>query len=248
MRRNLEDEVAQIVLNGGTKRVTELALEIGVSGVTIRKVLSVLEMKGVIRRSHGEARAFDSDEIPFRMGARFQEKSAIARAAVKFVEPGDTILLEAGSTVSILAELLNDSPGLTVITPNLYVARMFRRTRVRVIVIGGLYQDASESFVGSIAKNALAELAFSKAFLGVTGYTRSTGFTLNDAHRSEVTSTILSRGSKNYILADSSKFGVTQLAPICTNLSLIQTVITDEGIPEVDRLYLEESGVTVVRV
>jgi DeoR/GlpR family transcriptional regulator of sugar metabolism len=248
MKRNLEAEVSQLVLTGGPKKVTDLALEVGVSGVTIRKVLSSLEGKGVLRRFHGEARAFDSDEIPFRMGDRFQQKTAIAKAAAALVEAGDTILLEAGSTVSILAELLKDMHNLTVITPNLYVARLFRRTKVSVIVLGGLYQEASESFVGSIAKNALAELAFSKAFLGVTGFTRLTGFTLNDALRAEVTQTILARGAKNFILADSSKFGVTHLAPICPGPGLIQTVITDGGLPDEDGAFLEASGITVLKV
>jgi len=228
-------------------KVTDLSVEVGVSGVTVRKVLSSLEKKGVLRRFHGEARVFDGDDIPFRMGARFQEKVLIARTAAAFIEPGDTILLEAGSTISILAELLKEYSSLTVITSNLYIARMFRGTKVQVIVLGGYYQSASESLVGPIAKNALAELAFSKAFLGVTGFTRSTGFTLNDSHRAEVTQTILSRGASCFILADSSKFGSSHLAPICTDLSLIKTVITDKGIPEADQRYLESSGITVVK-
>jgi len=248
MKRDLEAEVAQIVLNQGSKKVTELSVEVGVSGATIRKVLSALEDKGVLRRFHGEARALESDEIPFRIGARFKEKVLIAKAAMTFIEPGDTILLEAGSTISILAELLKESSSLTVITSNLFIARMFRGTKVQVIVLGGYYQSASESFVGSIAKSALAGLAYSKAFLGVTGFTRSSGFTLNDSLRAEVTQTILSRGSDCFVLADSSKFGSSHLAPICADLSLIKTVITDEGIPEDDRLYLESSGITVVRV
>ncbi len=248
MKRDLEAEVSQIVLKQGPQKVTSLALAVGVSGVTIRKILSSLEKKGVLRRFHGEARAFDGDDIPFRMGARFEEKTRIARAAASFIEAGDTVFLEAGSTVAILAELIKDERNLTVITPNLFIARLFRGSSVRVIVLGGLYQESSESFVGSIAKLALAELAFSKCFLGVTGFTRCTGFTLNDSHRAEITQAVLAKGAKNFVLADSSKFGASHLAPIGAELSLIHTVITDNGIPEDDRRYLEQAGVSVLVV
>jgi len=246
MKRNLEAQVSQIVLKQGSRKVTDLALEIGVSEVTIRKTLSLLEKKGVVRRFHGEARPFDGDEIPFRMGAWFEEKTRIARLAASLVQPGDTILLEAGSTVAILAELLKESRELSVITPNLFIARLFRGSRVRVIVLGGLYQEQSESLVGPTVKTMLADMTFSKAFIGVTGYTRETGFTLNDSHRAETTQAILSRGAKNYVLTDSSKFGASHLAPICQDLSLIHTVITDKGISDDDKAYLESCGVTVL--
>ena len=63
MKRNLEAEVSQIVLRGSPKKVSDLAEEVGVSVVTVRKVLSILETKGVLRRFHGEARAFNSAVI-----------------------------------------------------------------------------------------------------------------------------------------------------------------------------------------
>jgi len=248
MKRDLEALVSNLVLKQGPKRVTDLALELEVSEVTIRKVLSLLEKRGVVRRFHGEARPFDGDDIPFRMGARFEDKTRIARRAAAFIEPGDTLLLEAGSTVSILAELIKDEHNLTVITPNLYIARIFRGSVVRVIVLGGLYQEASESFVGSVTKNALAELTFSKCFVGVTGFTPSTGFTLNDSHRAEISQTILAKGARSFVLTDSSKFGASHLAPVCTGASRIDTVITDFGIPPADESFLASEGITVIKV
>ncbi len=248
MKRDLESQVADLVLRGGPKKVLDLAAELGVSGVTIRKTLSALEKKMLVRRFHGEARAFEGDEIPFRMGSRFEDKSRIARAAATFIEPGDTILLEAGSTVSILAERIKDLRNLTVITSNLFIARLFRASGTRVIVLGGFYQESSESFVGSVTKNALAELTFSKCFLGVTGFTQTTGFTLNDSLRAEITQAILSKGAASYILTDSSKFGAAHLAPICGENTSIHTVITDTGIPEPDFRFLQESGIIVLKV
>ena len=247
MKRNLEQRISEIVQKDGPQRVTDLARDLGVSGVTIRKTLSTLETKGVVKRFHGEARAFQGDDIPFRMGSCFSEKTRIAQAAAGYVSPGDTILLEAGSTVSVLAEKIKGLRGLTVITPNLFVARLFRGTGVRVIVLGGFYQEASESVVGPVTKAALKDLSFSKCFLGVTGFTRSSGFTLNDSLRAEVTQAILAKGAASFVLADSSKFGALHLAPISTDLSNVHTLITDAGIPEDDQRYLEASGMIVIK-
>ncbi len=161
------------------------------------------------------------------MGFRFAEKTRIARLAASLVEPGDTLLLEAGSTVSMLAEQIRDQRSLTVITPNLLCGPAVPRARRPGDRLGGLYQEASESFVGPVAKNALAELTFSKCFLGVTGFTQEFGFTLNDSLRAEVTQEILSKGATSYVLTDSSKFGASHVAPIAGDLSQIHTVITD---------------------
>ena len=246
MKRDLESAISEAVLRHGSRKVADLAQDVGVSEVTVRKVLDVLEKRGVIRRFHGEARAYDGDDIPFRMGMRYAEKKRIAGLAAACVEPGETILLEAGSTVAILAELLKDQRGLTVITPNLFIARMFRGGKTRVIVLGGMYQEESESLVGPLARKAVTELSFSKAFIGVTGYTPRTGFTLNDHHRAEITAAILERGAANYVLTDSSKFGASHAAPIAAAPGLIGTVITDQGIPTDARSALEGAGVRIL--
>lgn len=230
MKRDLEALISQSVLKHGSRKVAELAEETGVSEVTVRKTLDILEKRGVIRRFHGEARAYDGDAIPFRMGIRYAEKCHIARLAAALVVPGDTILLESGSTVAILAELLKGERDLTVITTNLFIARLFRGSKVRVVVLGGMYQDESESLVGPLARKAIAEIAFTKAFVGVTGYAESTGFTLNDYPRAEITQAILDRGARNYILTDSSKFGAIHIAPISAGGGRVSAVVTDPGI------------------
>jgi DeoR/GlpR family transcriptional regulator of sugar metabolism len=248
MKRNLEALVSHSVLKGGTKRVGELADEFGVSEVTIRKTLSALERRGVIRRYHGEARAFDGDDIPFRMEVRYDDKVRIARKAAEFVERGDTILVEAGSTVAILVDMIKAVKDLSVITTNLFIARLFRGTKVRVVVLGGLYQEESESFVGPLVRQALDNTSFSKAFLGVSGFDASTGFTSNDFHRAEIHQAIMAKGATNFILTDSGKFGAQHAARITNDPSLVHWVITDTHIPAPAEQLLLSHGTQVVKV
>lgn len=248
MKRDLESLVSTLVLKSGSRKVADLAKELDVSEVTIRKTLSALEKRGVVQRFHGEARAYDGDDIPFRMGSRYDDKLRIARRAAEFVERGDTILLEAGSTVAILAGMLKELRDLTVITTNLFIARLFRGTKVTVVVLGGVYQGESESLIGPQVRAALDATAFSKAFLGVTGFTQVTGFTLNDYHRAEITQAILAKGATSFVLTDSGKFGILHAAKIASGGVPPQWIITDPGIPPADEAFLETAGSRILKV
>jgi DeoR/GlpR family transcriptional regulator of sugar metabolism len=244
--RNLAAAVSEAVLKAGSRRVADLAPEFGVSEVTIRKILDGLERTGVIRRYHGEARAYDGDAIPFRMGLHYAQKQNAAELAAGLVKHGEAILLEAGSAVACLAERLKSRRGLTIVTPNLFIARIFRGGPVRVVVTGGEYQEESESLVGPLAEAAVRGIGFSKAFLGASGYTTAGGFALNDSSRARLSSVILERGAENYVLTDSSKFGVAHIAPYCSNLSLLTGIVTDPGIPSAFRAEFEAAGLTLL--
>ena len=246
MKRDLAAAVSERVLRTGTARVADIAVDLGVSEVSVRKALDTLEGRGVVKRFHGEARAYDGDAIPFRMGLRYAQKRAIAEEASRLVERGDSILIEAGSAVAMLAERLRDLRDLTVVTTNVFIARIFKGSRARVVLTGGSYQAESESLVGSLAIRGLAEVGFSKAFVGVSGFSPGAGFTLNDPARAEVTRAIFARGADNYILTDSSKFGSSHAAVVCADLSRIRAVVTDPGIPEAHRALIEAAGAHVI--
>lgn len=114
------------------------------------------------------------------------------------------------------------------------------------VVLGGMYQEESESLVGPMTRKALGDIGYSKAFLGATGFTPEIGFTLNDFSRAEISQEILSHGRENFILTDSLKFGERHIAPIGTGSGRVHTVITDSGISDDYRHFLENEGIVVV--
>jgi len=242
----LAESISASVMKAGSRRVTDLALEFEVSEVTVRRVLNGLERRGVIRRYHGEARPYDGDAIPFRMGLRYAEKLTIAELAAGLVNEGDSICVEAGSAAACLAERLKSFRSLTVLTPNLFIARIFRGTKVRVVLTGGSYQDESESLVGPLAVEGVRKVGFSLAFVGASGYHTATGFALNDFARAEVTKAIVSAGAATWIITDSSKFGVARAAPFCADLSLLAGVATDPDVSPRFRKELESAGLRVL--
>jgi len=248
--QDITNAVLEAIFKSGSSRVADLAVNLGVSEVSVRKSLNKLESQGLVRRYHGEARLYDGDDIPFRMHLHYGEKQAIARRAAELVDPGDTILLEAGSAIAMFAQRIRDTKGLTIITTNLFIARMFRGTKTQVVVLGGLYQEESESLVGPAVCDAVRQIGFSKAFIGVSGFTLASGFMLNDVARSDVTKAILERaaecGARTWVLTDSSKFGVSHAAVVCPDISLVSGIVTDPGITEEYRSHFVKAGVQIL--
>ncbi len=213
----------------GQATVRELADVAGVSKVTVRQDLTALERDGFLRRTHGGATLPDPENILQRMGIRYEQKLVIAKKAAELVRDGETILLESGSANAVLARELAGRQVQLIVT-NVYIAQQIRPgDRAKAVIVGGVYQPDSGSVVGSMAQQNIRSTFFTKAFLGMDGFTPETGFTNRDMERAAVASLIVQRCKECHILADSSKFGHTGMAHIC-NLDDLAGVITNSDI------------------
>lgn len=221
--------------------VKELSDLTGVSVVTIRQDLTVLERQGFLRRVHGGATLLETESIARRLSIRYEQKLAIARKAASLVADGETVLLESGSANALLARELAPRK-VQIVVANLFVARQIKPgDAARVAVLGGMYQPDSEAVVGPLAKLGIRETYFSKAFLGVDGFTPEAGFTNRDMMRAEISAEIVGRGVPSYVVGDSAKFGRTGLARICGPGELAG-VITDAGLDPVFAEAIRASG------
>ena len=234
-------------LSGNTMTsVRDLSRTLRVSAVTIRQDLTLLEDEGFLKRVHGGAVLESADDISKRMVVNYDRKQRIARTAAGFVQEGESILIEAGSTNAILVKELGKREDVTIITSNVFIARQLKKNEhASIILLGGLYQHESESLVGKLTKLCLDNVNFTKAFIGVDGYSREAGFTSTDMMRAEISAYIVRKSAEVFVVTDSSKFGKVHL----TNLfypSDIRYVITDDGIPRDDKAHLEENGVKVI--
>ncbi len=217
--------------------VNELASRLKVSSVTIRQDLNFLETEGLVKRIHGGAVLEDADDLSNRLGFNYDKKLRIARKAATIVKEGETILIESGSANVLLARELIKRRNVTLVTTNVFIARQFRKNeRTNIILLGGIYQQASESLVGKITKVCLDQINFDKAFIGIDGYTTETGFTLRDLFRAEISSYIIKKSCDVIIVSDSSKFGKAELTNICYP-SDIKHIATDS---DLDKQYIDE--------
>jgi len=239
-----QQSILQMVIDKGRMSVADLALMTGVSEVTIRQDLNLLEKQSYLRRTHGFAVPLDSEDVETRMMNNFSLKRELAAYAAGLVSPGETVFIENGSSNALLARALSEQPGITIITVSSYIAHLLKETPGEVILLGGIYQKKSESMVGPLTRQYIQQVHFSKAFIGVDGWQSDTGFTGRDMMRADVVSAVLDKGCEAIVLSDSSKFGAVHPYPLGLT-SKFNRVITDDGLAVEQQQQLERSGLTV---
>ena len=224
--------------------VSALTRRFQTSGVTIRQDLDYLQSQGLLRRVHGGAVLDSQEDIAHRLGINYESKLKIAELAATFIDPGDTILIEAGSANAILARRLAHRDDIRIITTNLFIARSLRDSPVEVLVIGGIYQHKSDCMVGSLARRNIEELHFVKAFIGTDGFDLQVGFTCQDMLRAEIAQTVVTRATESFVVTDSTKCGKVALSRIC-RVADVTHVITDDGIPDEYRTAVDRANATL---
>ncbi|MBD1390456.1 DeoR/GlpR transcriptional regulator [Neiella sp. HB171785] len=240
-----QSEILQLVNDRKRIQVTELVAAMGVSGVTIRQDLNLLEQQGYLKRVHGAAVALQIDDVDARLEVRFDIKQALANKAAELVASNETVLIEGGSANALLARTLAERGDVTIITPSAYIAHLLRHSDANIILLGGVYQHQGESLVGPLTKLCIDHIHFSTAFLGIDGFHRDTGFTSRDMMRADVAASIVAKQRRNIVLTDSSKFGQIYSSSI-SQVADIDTVLTDSAVSESDVEFLRQAGVEVI--
>ncbi|RRK11465.1 DeoR/GlpR transcriptional regulator [Lactiplantibacillus garii] len=226
------EQLLQLVNQHKKIEVNRLADLLQVSKVTIRKDLTQLENRGLLRRQHGFAIINNPNNLKFRLAQNYDTKRQIAHAAAQLVADNETIMIESGSTCALLAEELAQSKkNVTIITISFFIANYVRDYHnVKVNVLGGEYQSEAQVAVGPITKAVLTNFHTSKLFVGVDGFDGTYGFYGNDIMRADTCQAMAANADQTYILTDSSKFStrstVRQLA-----LDQVYEVITDDQLP-----------------
>jgi len=240
-----QKSILELLTKSQELSVNELVAKFGVSHVTIRGDLDYLEKENLLKRVHGGARLQSEDDIAQRISINYPKKNAIAIKAALFVEPGDSIFIDAGSVNALFARELAQLSNIQVITSNIFIARQLKKSGVNVMILGGVFQHDSESVVGSLAKMGLLQINFSKAFIGVDGITKSHGFASNDMMRAEIAREAILRAKQRFILSDSTKIGKIAACTVCM-IDEADYLITDDGIGDKQRKKFEAMGLKIV--
>lgn len=231
-------------------RVGELAEVLDVSEGTIRNDLTAMEEEQQLVRVRGGARIKEDGQplsTSFAKRARVNAtvKRRIARWAANMVEDGDSILLDASSTVYHMAPFLQQVNNLTIITNGLEVARtLATNSNHTVILVGGILRPDGSSLIGTPGKKLLHELHARLAFLSCAGFTIEAGLTEVDIREVELKTSMVQASREVVALVDSSKFGKASLSTFAP-LSQVTHLITDSGVREEDVDELREYGLSL---
>lgn len=222
-------------------RVSDLAQQLGVSLMTVRRDIDLLEEAGRVERIHGGAK-LPGDASTHEPGFELKstqltaEKRAIALEAASLVQEGMAVGLSAGTTTWALARELAAGPRITVVTNSVRIADLFQvdvsagsnRTRSTVILIGG-ERTPSDALVGPIATAALRQLHLDVLFLGVHGMDAEAGFTTPNLLEAETNRAFMESARKVVVLADHTKWGTLGISTIA-KLEEADEVISDSGL------------------
>lgn len=246
------EEIIKLVEEKRTVKVQDLIERFGVSNETIRRDLEALESEGRLHRIYGGAAAkamyglepdYASREIN-----KFAEKIRIGEKAVEYIEDGDTLVIDLGTTTLQFAKALKGKRKVTVLTNSLAAGmELSADPDIRVILLGGNLRAGDLATSGFLAEDALARFNADKLILGIGGLTVEGGVTDYNVDESNLRRHMVETCREVIGLTDSSKIGTTAMNQICS-AERLSVLITDEGIDDKTRAKLAGKGVEIVCV
>lgn len=226
-------QISALVRERGSVQVAPLATRFGVSMQTIRKDLHYLEKRGVAERSYGGAISADAVNVvaepplETKRASNIDEKARIGALAASMVQPGDSIVLDSGTTTLQIAHHLPDDEEITVLTNDLDIlCALARKERIRVVMLGGTLRRRNRAFYGAQTENALEDLHVDKLFLGVDGFDLERGITTHFEPEAMLNRKMVKAAGQVIAVTDKSKFGRVCLHRIL-NVAEIDDLITD---------------------
>lgn len=231
----------------GVASTDRLARALGVSLETVRRDLVALDRRGTVRRVRGGAAlpaalAGEEESYAARQHAATAAKAAIGARAARLVSPGQTVILDVGTTALEVARALPGTFRGTVATCSLRVAaELASRPDLEVLICGGRVRGGDLAVSNATAVAFFDDLRADIAFLGSGGIDARAGLT--DFHLDEVATrrAIIDHSARSFALADSSKLGRVAPHRVCA-LGRLAGVITDGPVPAEVAAALDGAG------
>ncbi len=228
--------------------LAELSELVDASESTARRDLQTLEGKGMLQRTHGGARMVNphSDEFMFSKRDTFQadEKDAIGRACAELIAPGQTVILDAGTTIFHVATHLSAKKP-HIVTNSLPIANLFAASHeLEVVVSGGVMYPRLGVLVGPIAVETFSRIHADVAILSAGGITED-GISNSHGLLIEIQKEMLNNAQKIIFCLDHTKFGRKSFSQLC-DLGVIDIVVTDSQTPEPMLEMLRDRDIQVV--
>ncbi len=196
----------------GAVKTQELAAILGVTEETVRRDLDALSRQGLLHRTHGGATEISMmfQEIPQieRAGRQQQEKTEIAKAAVKTICPGETLIVDASSTVIELVRILPGGMNLRVVTYALDVfEKLAGREDIETILLGGTYEQKGSRFRGLTTETALRTLRLDRFYFSGGGFDTNLGIGEPNPEEARFKAIVMAQATWRCALMDHTKLG-----------------------------------------
>jgi len=240
-------KIINIIKNKGAVRVDELAKELDVSLMTVRRDLEKLKNEGILERCHGGAILKKEVSYKEKKTLQIEEKMKIAQRCAKMVRKGDTVFLDAGTTTYEIAKLIYTIPSITVITNDIEIARFLIDTDVHLILCGGTVQKSTGSMVGEFAVQMMEDIRTEIAFIGAASIDNEFNVLTPTFNKAVFKRTVCKYANRSYLAVDSSKFGRKALLKV-NHLSDYTGVVTDKIFNGKEKEIIEKYKINIIFV
>lgn len=231
-------QISAMVRERGSVQVAPLARQFGVSMQTIRKDLHFLSERGVTERSYGGAILAGAVNVTAEPGLdtkraiHTDEKVRIGQIAASMVSPGESIVLDSGTTTLQIARHLPDDEDITVLTNDFEIlSALTRKSRINIVMLGGALRRRNMAFYGAQTMSALGDLHVDKLFLGVDGFDVERGITTHYEPEAMLNRAMVQAARQVIAVTDRSKFGRVCLHRIIS-INDIDVLVTDDPLPD----------------
>jgi DeoR family transcriptional regulator of aga operon len=257
-QQHRNDQILKLLLQKGSVTVEELIASLRASAPSIRRDLTRLEAKGLIRRTHGGA-ALVQELLyePFRYDTAFQtrehrfvkEKRHIAVAAAELIVENETIGLTAGTTSTWVARSLRHRSNITIVTNAVNIGmELCNMPGLKIHLTGGyVHWPWSFSLIGAAAISFLGDSFLDKLFLSVSGIDAERGTTTNESDEALTFRAMVKQAKQVIVVADSSKLGIVTPSLICP-IEDVDVLVTDAGASDEMVAAFTRIGIRVLRV
>jgi len=243
--KNRHKVILELAQGTSLLTVEDVAEQLHVSRETIRRDFASLDAQGLLRRVHGGARpnATATSEEPFhaRQSINVAGKAAIGQTAARLIKPGETLMIDTGSTTIAFAMSLPTDLELTIITNSLRIADILSHAAVRrdIYVLGGEYRPETQQTLGTFCLDQLDRFRADHAIIGVGAISRGGDLMDFDPQEAQLARAMLARARHNTVLADHAKFDSYALTGLC-RIDDVNCIVTDDP-PNDDFLRLARS-------
>jgi len=229
--------------------ISDFMTKFDISIETVRRDLSILEKQGKIEKVYGGAKLkksiLNEPAMEERMVHKLKEKDLIGKKCSEFIDDGDCIFIDSGSTTYHITKHIKNKKNLTIITNSIAVVNELINTNFEIIIIGGKIRHDELSIVTFDYIFNFSELNIQKSFICAGGVTALNGISDFNMQEAVTRKKIIERSKQIYVAADSSKLGRDVMISIAP-LNKIDFIITDSFLDKSIAKIFEKSKTSLI--
>lgn len=234
----------------GSVVITDLAERIQVSSMTIRRDLNAMAEDGMVTLEHGGAVLNNGSlfkcNMSFKSEINATEKQRIAAKCMEYINEGDSIFLDAGTTPNEVAVLLRGKRNISVLTHSLMVANTTANMRnIKLIMCPGEFRENSMAFLGPLTDDFIQHFQIDTLFLSLEGIDLNDGLSVVDVQDGHTKKVLVEKAKRVICIADHSKFNKSffyKIAPVAD----VDLVVTDTGLDAATQELFRQNNVPLV--